>query len=417
MSRRDSGRYWAYGLLGMPLAMVALPVYVQVPTYYASTLGVPLAWVGWVLFGARLIDTFQDLWLGEWIDSLKQRAWLRKALPVAAVVLAVFFWGLWQPATDTPLGLAVWLAVMLAVVYTAHSFLNIAYLAWGARLSSSPDQLTRAAASREGAGLGGVVLGSAGPPTLIALGWASGSVMTGYSALMALLLAAGLWLLLNKAPVWTSSAVTLRLTWRQTLTRPAFRRLLLPFFLNAFAVAIPATLALFFIQDRLRDEAWSGIYLGAYFLAGAIGLPLWTRLASRVGALTAWRIGMAAAVVAFVWATQLQAGDRYAYLLICLMAGLALGADLAMPPVLLACQLPEQEDPASYYGVWSLLGKLALAMSGLCLPMLAQLGYQPGASDGNTTALAWLYGGLPCVLKLAAWLSLGRVSDPTLRSI
>ena len=35
----------AYGALGLPLAMAALPVYVQAPAYYAGTLGLPLA--GW----------------------------------------------------------------------------------------------------------------------------------------------------------------------------------------------------------------------------------------------------------------------------------------------------------------------------------------------------------------------------------
>ena len=33
----------AYGGLGLPLAMAALPVYVQAPAYYAGTLGLPLA--------------------------------------------------------------------------------------------------------------------------------------------------------------------------------------------------------------------------------------------------------------------------------------------------------------------------------------------------------------------------------------
>ncbi|MGD9774647.1 MAG: hypothetical protein AB7U60_10645, partial [Diaphorobacter sp.] len=33
----------AYGLLGLPLAFVALPLYVVLPHHYATTLGLPLA--------------------------------------------------------------------------------------------------------------------------------------------------------------------------------------------------------------------------------------------------------------------------------------------------------------------------------------------------------------------------------------
>jgi GPH family glycoside/pentoside/hexuronide:cation symporter len=45
-------------------------------------------------------------------------------------------------------------------------------------------------------------------------------------------------------------------------------------------------------------------------------------------------------------------------------------------------------------------GNLALA-AGVALPLLGVLGYVPGAPD-NTQALAWVYGALPCVLKVTA---------------
>ena len=40
-----------YGLLGLPLAFVALPLYVLLPNLYARTFGVPLATLGAVLLG------------------------------------------------------------------------------------------------------------------------------------------------------------------------------------------------------------------------------------------------------------------------------------------------------------------------------------------------------------------------------
>ena len=65
---------------------------------------------------------------------------------------------------------------------------------------------------------------------------------------------------------------------------------------------------------------------------------------------------------------------------------------------------------AGYFGVWTLLGKLALAVSGLALPLLAVLGYTPGmaATSHGGWALALLYAGLPCVFKLAALVALSR---------
>ena len=65
---------WRYGLMGLPLAFVALPLYVLLPNYYARDFGVPLATLGAVLLGARLFDAFIDPLLGRWSDHLFARS-------------------------------------------------------------------------------------------------------------------------------------------------------------------------------------------------------------------------------------------------------------------------------------------------------------------------------------------------------
>eukprot|EP01041_Mallomonas_annulata_P022640 gene22640-42982_t len=61
---------WRYGLMGLPLAFVALPVYVHLPDLYAQQYGVPLAALGGVLLLSRSIDAVVDPWLGRWGDRL-----------------------------------------------------------------------------------------------------------------------------------------------------------------------------------------------------------------------------------------------------------------------------------------------------------------------------------------------------------
>ena len=394
--------YAAYGLMGLPLAMVALPVYVQIPHYYTSQLGASLGGTGVVLFAARLLDTGQDPWLGRLIDR-QQR--LTRWLVLAAVGMMLAFTGLWLPPVGRT-GLVLWLGVMLALVYTAHSMLNIAYLAWGARMPASGGVL-RAAAWRECAGLVGVVVASilpvwllARPDPVTALAWYCGGFVA--------LLAVSLWLLIRHAPRGPVTVATGG-DWRQPLRVPAFRRLLLPYGLNALSVSIPATLALYFMDDHLQGAAWSGVFLGSYFAAAIIGLPLWMRLAKRLGTLCAWRLGMLLAVLAFCGARWLGAGDLAGYGVVCVTAGLALGADLVLPPVLLAQIIPAGQPVAAFYGIWTLLGKLALALAGLTLPLLGMLGYQPGHAQG-TAALATLYALVPCLCKLGALLLLRRQS-------
>ncbi len=403
----------AYGLLGLPLAMSALPVYVQIPNYYAGQLGLNLALTGWVLFIARLFDTFQDPILGRWIDQL--RSGLKPFLILAAITLALAFWGLWLPPVG-PAYLAVWLGLMLIVAYTAHSMLNIAYLSWGARLAdSSNGVLLGAAAWREGAGLIGVIIASVVPSLIMAksgtqLNQELGIYSLGFAGILLIAVAA----LLLFAPGWQRIEKTQehwREAWQKIRHNRAFIRLLAPYFLNAISVSIPATLALFFINDRLQAPDYAGPFLAAYFVAAAIGLPLWVACAKKLGLAQSWRLGMGLAIAAFCWATQLEAGDITAYFVVCIAAGFALGADLALPPVLLAQAIGKDEAPAAYFGFWTLLGKLALAVSGLALPLLAYFHYQPGLPSGPL--LAWVYAGIPCLFKLAALLLLMRLELKT----
>lgn len=421
----------AYGLLGMPLAMAALPIYVQIPLYYSDHLGLGVAITGWVLFLARLVDTVQDPFLGRWIDGLSGQwhAWFY----CGAVFLSLAFWGLWSPPIGyaDQLGLAVWLALMLIVAYTGHSMLNIAYLTWGTQAEVGYDRNTGMlglAGWREGAGLIGVILASVVPTLIMNTASTVRPIyLVRYSLFFALILLFSVVVLFRFAPrtllplgeqqpQFKSSFVNkvdLSQTGREMKhilqNNARFRRLLWPYFLNAISVAIPSTLALFFINDRLQAPERAAAFFASYFLAAAIGLPLWVKLAKKTGALKAWRLGMILSILSFCSAVTLGAGDVYAYFLICVTAGLALGSDLALPPVLLANVIDDASKSASYFGIWTLLGKLALAVSGLALPLLAGLGYQPGVSSG--VVLALVYAGVPCILKLMAWRLLAKVEE------
>ncbi|MEY3580146.1 MAG: hypothetical protein RI984_1250, partial [Pseudomonadota bacterium] len=55
---------FSYGLFGLPLALVALPIYVLVPQLYAQNFGLSLTVIGLTLLIARILDAFVDLPLG-----------------------------------------------------------------------------------------------------------------------------------------------------------------------------------------------------------------------------------------------------------------------------------------------------------------------------------------------------------------
>jgi Na+/melibiose symporter-like transporter len=172
---------------------------------------------------------------------------------------------------------------------------------------------------------------------------------------------------------------------------------------------VPATLILFFVQDRLQaPESSQPLFLGSYFLCAALAIPLWLKLVQRIGLARTWGLGMLLAVAVFIFAAQLGAGDAAGFVAVCMLSGIALGTDLALPSAMLAGAIQTNGDQGSaegaYFGWWNFATKLNLALAaGVALPVLGWLGYTPGAQDPQALqTLTLAYCVLPCALKLLA---------------
>ena len=398
----------AYGLMGLPLAFAALPLYVILPNHYAREFGVPLAALGAVLLGARLLDALIDPWLGRFNDWLLARssasvlaAGAMAAALLAAGLLLLFFPTLLLTAPDVP-DLLRWAALMLMLTYLGYSLLSIAHQSWGALLGGDEAQRGRITGTREALALAGVLI-AAVLPSLLGLPTAL-AVFAGF-----LLLAWWTWRGSVAPQRQPEAGVSVGLM--QPLRDGRFQRLLGVFMLNGIASAVPATLVLFFVQDRLQAPAeMEPAFLGVYFLSAAVSMPLWLALVRRLGLARSWLLGMVLAVLVFIWAAALTAGDAWLFLLVCALSGLALGADLALPSAMLAGLLQSRAGGAAlagaYFGWWNFAAKLNLALAaGLALPLLESFGYQPGAREPQALqALTLAYCMLPCVLKvLACW--------------
>jgi len=394
-----------YGALGLPLAFVALPLYVVLPNHYATEFGIPLAVLGALLLGARLFDALLDPWIGRLADGWFAHSSLRVLVftLAAAGVLAVGFRGLFFPAVSGTTALLWWCGALLMVTYFSYSVVSIVHQAWGARLGGDEAQRAHIVSWREGFALVGVLVASV-LPSLAGLGVAS--------VVFTLTLFTGM-ALLARAPRPASAGAAAAHAARapsmaQPLRTPAFRRLLGIYLVNGIASAVPATLVLFFIRDRLQAQAFEPLFLASYFAAGALSMPLWVRAVGRFGLARTWLAGMALAIVTFAWAALLGAGDVAAFTVVCVASGIALGADLTLPGALLAGVIQRAGDSGrlegGYFGWWNFATKLNLALAaGIALPMLALFGYTPGSRDADAlAALTLAYCLLPCALKGAA---------------
>lgn len=336
----------AYAALGLPLAMAMLPIYMISPKFYGDGLGIDLAALGAVLFLTRLFDTIQDPFLGRVVDTVqrKRHGW-PLLMAASGVILALGFVLLFTPPQWSKVALIVWLTLCLLLVYFAHSLLSICYLTWGARLTDDVTQRSRVTAWREAFGLVGVVVASV-LPTFWVADWGPRQGYQVFAWVFVAFLLVGLITTLRWAPTPHVSVAGALQGWRSALKPPAVRLVMWFYLFNAISVAIPATLVLFFIDDVVQAPQQAGLFLGIYFLAGMLTLPLWVALSDRIGKARAWALGSVFAGCSLVFSGWVGSGDVMAYGWICLMAGTALGADVALPPRCWRMQYLRKTAPA-----------------------------------------------------------------------
>ncbi|BBF92749.1 MFS transporter [Blastochloris tepida] len=408
------GQILAYAAPALPLAALALPFYVLVPEFYARSVGLPIATVGAVLLAVRVFDAVTDPLIGLLADRTRvrfgrRRIWVAVAAPVTAGAAAMVFL---PPDGAGALHLLLW-AGLMSVAWTA---LAVPYFAWGAELSTSYAGRSRVVAARETLTVLGTVVALLAQAAIPAL-WGGGqaSALAGLALLVGLMLPAAAALAVGAAPEPADRSVSrldLREGSAQMLANRPFRRLLAAFFLNGLANGFPATLFLFYVGDRLGASAYAGPLLLVYFLCGVAGVPAWLALAQRTSKHRAWSLAMLIACAAFVTAAFLGPGDAGLFLVVCVITGLTLGADLILPGAIQADVIDVdtaatgEQRSGLYLAVWSLATKAALAAAvGIAFPVLSWAGFDPAqgaASERGLIALAMLYAAVPVALKLAA---------------
>lgn len=385
-----------YGLLAIPLAFAGLPLYVHAPDFYATEAGLSLSLIGTIILAVRVFDAVQDPVIGYLGYKYANR---RKGVFIAAfAILAAGFLMLFHPVQT---GAAIWFAVSLVLATTAFSMIMINMNAVGSLWSRHHHDKTRITTWREGLGLSGLLL-AALLPAFVSL-----SV---YSyILLAVLAVCGTvfirWLVQHKDTIA-----------QQEQARPAkvsdirVKRHTLAFYMiygmSMLASSIPAVLVLFYIRDYLYAEEWTGLFLALYFLSGVVAMPMWQYLSRRFGKVTSWALAMVGAVAVFGWAFTLQAGDLCQYALICIFSGMALGAELALPPSILSDIIDDeqagQKTPV-YFAALTFLTKTAFALgSAIAFLWLGQTTFTPDSANTEPAlkSLAFVYALLPCVIKL-----------------
>lgn len=404
-----------YALPGFALAMPTIPVYVYLPSFYADSVGLGLAATGGVLLAARILDVVTDPLVGSLSDRMRlPGGWRKPWMAAGAVLAALALIRLFQPPADPD---AAYLLIWTAILYLGWTLLAVPYTAFGAELSADYHERTRITGSRESAMLAGVLAAGSIPAAATALGAseADSLAIVAWLAIGAGAPAIAVLAWRVPEPVRTPPPPAARRgldAYRAVLGNRPFLRLVLAWLINGLANGMPAVLFPLYLEHGLAASPTErGVLIFTYFVSGVLAIPLWVSLSRRFGKHRVWSGAMLMACCAFIWVPLLGPGDVLAFGVVCVFTGMALGADLALPPALQADVVDldtlntGQRRAGLFFALWSMATKLALACAvGIAFPALALFGFDTGGSNDARAlmALVSIYALAPVVLKLGA---------------
>ncbi len=291
----------SYSAVSLPLAAMAMPMAVYLPPFYAEAHGLELATVGLVFTLARVWDVITDPLMGMAIDRFESR-WGRRKHWVALSIplLMVSVWMVFMPVQSevTPLYLGFWLLML----YIGYTMLGIAHQSWGAELAISYDDRSRLFGWREIFVLAGMILVLALPATIELMG----------SSSQAQKVASMGWFCLILFPITVLPTLIFvpdkrggeqaSIVWQEAirviLANRTLWRMLIADFATNFGITATGTLYIFMVTYVFELPQFASFALLAFFLAGFVAMPVWLKIAYKLGKHTTIQIAMVYGILA-----------------------------------------------------------------------------------------------------------------------
>ena len=388
--------------------LASIPVGLYLPLVYSKDLGLSLTEIGLVLMLARISDVITDPLIGALSDRTKSRFGKRKPWIAAGTVLMMLSaFQLFNPEALNQMPITKWYLLCWSILlWLGWTMVNIPYYAWGAELSDDYYERTNITGWRQAFGFLGNV-------SVLLIPVAAGAV-TGYGSLPR----EGLTIIGSFALVALPTLVTITLlkvkereTYPSPRTNPlvhlkamfkngSFRLLFFAFMLMSLGTGWGSATFMLFATYVVEAEAWTQMILLGYFGANVVALPLWIKLATKLGKKNTWVIGG----VLFVFVTPsfllVGPGDLGTFF-VCLglygIAGGSFGAlsmSMKADVIEIAARRSSENISGAYIAVWSLGQKLVAALAlGLALPTLELFGFNPALENNQSAidALAYIY--------------------------
>ena len=391
--------FFLYSLPSIPLAAAQIAVYIAVPAIYSKIAAVGIGITGLVIMISRVIDMITDPILGTYLDRMVEKIgwkfWLLIGFPLISIGIFILF---------NPLdGLEIF-SLLLGVIFVTlgWTFFSIPWWGIGIAISNSnSNDRFKVVSFRELLTIPGVILGL----FLIHFSNISGEIFL----IISILFLSPLFI--KKIPIpnisnvkGTSYFLSIKNLFKNNSN---FKYLCLSYFFIGLSNGVTSILFILFVEFIIGGSPQN--FLSIYFISAFIGLPFVYMLASKYNKKRIWTSFILLACICFLPVVFLSNNSTTLFMVICIISGFCLSADLIIPSSIQADIIYKEQQQnknvlvGKIYSVWSFIQKLSLALSaGVCLPLLGYFGFNPSEVNTQLLPLSFAYGIIPIILRIPA---------------
>ena len=391
--------FFLYSLPSIPLAAAQIAVYIAVPAIYSKIAAVGIGITGLVIMISRVIDMITDPILGTYLDRMVEKIgwkfWLLIGFPLISIGIFILF---------NPLDSLEIISLLLGVIFVTlgWTFFSIPWWGIGIAISNSnSNDRFKVVSFRELLTIPGVILGL----FLIHFSNISGEIFL----IISILFLSPLFIKEIPIPnISNAKGGSYFLNIKNLFKNNSnFKYLCLSYFFIGLSNGVTSILFILFVEFIIGGSPQN--FLSIYFISAFIGLPFVYMLASKYNKKRIWTSFIILACICFLPVVFLSNNSTTLFMVICIISGFCLSADLIIPSSIQADIIYKEQQQnknvlvGKIYSVWSFIQKLSLALSaGVCLPLLGYFGFNPSEVNTQLLPLSFAYGIIPIILRIPA---------------
>ena len=393
-----------HSLLFISITFSHYIVSIYLADFYSRNSNLTPLIIGLIIFLVRILDAFLDPLIGRFSDKN-----FRYIKTIIFLGLFFFIFGFYLLFKIPHSYLITYISIALFIFTLGHSILAINSQGLCTKWDIDLAKIKNTISIRESFAIIGIFIGILTPQLLNQVFSISEPLVfiSDYFFVPSLFCALFFFVWISKAYFKKEGAV--EFNFKLIFDDKRIKTFFLCYFFSSIALSIPAFTIIYFVRDYLNLYNFLWLFLLLYFSSGIIGIAFWNKFSRNYDPYQIWLLNLFLSSLIFIFVIFLKPNDYFFYALFCLFTGFFGGANIVIPPIIIANKIKDTNREiysSSYYAIVSFLSKTGLAFGILtAFFFLEMINYTP-SNYSTHIYIPYIYAGLPSLILMSVtiWL-------------